>query len=146
MRKLKKDSPLEISGHHGKSMWYLGITIIFGIASILVPTQMFGKEPTWLMGLPLFCIPFIFLFIMVSRSENALCPECAKKMKKKGRIEVIDDIEAFGRYGVAPYNVFCCEWCEGEWRVPAISIGEGGSLTRKQYKEMIEPVAPGQRR
>ena len=143
MRKLKKDAPPEITGHHGKSMLYLFLAIAISVGSFIIPTQVFGMELSFVMGIPMFSIPFTFLFIMLCRSENAVCPECSKKMKKKRKIEVVEDIEAFGRYQCSPYNVFFCDSCGKDWRVPAIAIGEGGSISRKQYKEMIEPDVVG---
>jgi hypothetical protein len=51
-------------------------------------------------------------------------------------VDVIEDHRVFGRYGCSPWNVFCCDFCQKEWRVPAIAVGEGGSVSRKEYERI----------
>lgn len=136
MKILKKNAPPELSGHHRKSMLSLVGVAAVGGASVIMPTEVFGMEFTWAMGAPFLCVPVIFLLIMISRSSAANCPECRRKMIKKERVDVIEDHRVFGRYGCSPWNVFCCDFCQRKWRVPAIAIGEGGSVSRKEYERI----------
>ncbi|MGJ8651688.1 MAG: hypothetical protein ACSHX8_00310 [Opitutaceae bacterium] len=140
MKILKKSAPPELKGHHKKSMFYCLIAAGIGISCILIPAQVFKQEATWMMAIPFFCVPFIFLFIAVFRSSSVACPECERSMKKGKGIEVVEDHEVFGRYPCAPWNIFSCDFCQKQWRVPSIAVVDGHSLSKKDYQEMIEAV------
>jgi hypothetical protein len=117
-------------------MPYLVGAAAVGVASVIIPTEVFGMDFTWAMGAPFMCVPVVFLLIMISRSSAASCPECQRKMIKKESIDVIEEHSVFGRHGCSPWNVFRCDFCQKEWRVPAIAIGEGGSVSRVEYERI----------
>ena len=142
MKILKNNAPPELPGHHGKSMLYLAGAAALGIASVIIPTQGFGMDLTWPMGAPFLCVPIVFLWIMISRSSSATCPDCRKKMINKRCVDVIEEHSVFGRHGCAPWNILRCEFCHKEWRVPAIAFGGGVSVSRKEY-ERFEHEADG---
>jgi len=135
LRKLKKDSPPELQGHHKQSVVYLTIV---GLPVVIVMIAL--KIEGFLMPafLPIVCtFSLIFLGIWIWRAFSARCSECKGGIKKKGRLYVVEQHKVCGSYPSTPWNVFYCEGCKKEWRVPAIHLNEKTSLSEKDYQKLL---------
>lgn len=140
MKYLKREAVPELKGYHLKSMGYLGL--VFLAALCLAGLAWAFGEAIMPVVLPVFFSLPLFMFgIMIWRTASVHCPDCKRKMQKTKRIEVIEDEKAFGRYPYSPWNIFVCSFCDKEWRVPAIAIGEGHSISQKDYQKLEQDRA-----
>ncbi|ADE53595.1 hypothetical protein [Coraliomargarita akajimensis] len=140
MKYLKREAEPELKGYHLQSMGYLALVFLaalclaglaWGFGDIVMPFV-----------LPAFFTLPVFMFgIMIWRTTSVHCPDCNRKMHKTKRIEVIEDQSAFGRYPYSPWNVFECASCDKGWRVPAIAIGEGHSVSLAEYQKIKQDRA-----
>jgi hypothetical protein len=135
MKYLKKDAVPELQRYHLKSMGYLGIVLGIGlILAILAWT--FGDSVMPFVFPAFFTLPLFMLGIMFWRTLFVKCPECDLPMNKNEVIQVVEPDKILGRYTYAPWNVFHCKACDKKWRVPAIAIGEGRSISQKEYEKI----------